>query len=120
VAELPNPTHRLLSNYERSVQRVKDLRDDLNRAECELANNTNALGARLVPEGAGAKDGERVGFWQRNEAGYERFIWATRIRPGDYKIVIVQKPDEPKPFSAMGVASALRTTAIDSAVGTDA
>ncbi|MEM6503920.1 MAG: hypothetical protein AAF711_00485 [Planctomycetota bacterium] len=56
---------RHIERWERSLQEVRRLKRELNKAECEVSNSTNALGKWLMPNDA--RVGEVIGVWNGNE-----------------------------------------------------
>lgn len=58
-------TDDLVKRWVQAQQRVERSRNELNSAECELSNATNALGKHLVPKSG--KQGEQFGIWVSGE-----------------------------------------------------
>ena len=56
---------KLVAAWESAKERVERLKGDINRAECELANATTALGAWMTPKDA--KIGEQFCVWHGSD-----------------------------------------------------
>lgn len=81
VGTITKDGESLVAAWESTAQRVRDLKADLNRAECEASNATTALGNWMVPKDA--KEGEKFSVWHG-----DRLIEVVCVRFNTYTVGI--------------------------------
>lgn len=87
--EAPKRTDELLTDWRNARERMQRARTELTSAQEAEKDARNALGKRLMPRDA--KDGERIGIWERDRGQRERFLYARRDG-GQYSIDEVPNP----------------------------